>query len=226
MSTGAAVLIWTAWFALTSWYCLLTHTDIEKCFLIYLFFSPQLKWCQQRHQGADCKCFQPELNVMDVSMFFVINNLLMSNLKWKVPVPDWQLTWRHLHAVTRLPHRVGEADLPKLQLRVAKQRRWWSVNRAQLVTLLPSPRSIIRWSMAALHVTYCDNMSGMKIGTLHDLIWRARARDIERALFGGCVFICGAPGRLYSQSPSALRLRLVSAADLSSPAIPTSVPLD
>lgn len=38
--------------------------------------------------------------------------------------------------------------------------------------------------MAVLHVTYSDNMSAMKIGTLHDLIWRASPRDIERALFG------------------------------------------
>lgn len=38
--------------------------------------------------------------------------------------------------------------------------------------------------MAVLHVTYSDNTSGMKIGTLHDLIWRASPRDIERALFG------------------------------------------
>lgn len=33
-------------------------------------------------------------------------------------------------------------------------------------------------------VTYTDNMSGMKARPLHDLIWRAYPRDIERALFG------------------------------------------
>lgn len=38
--------------------------------------------------------------------------------------------------------------------------------------------------MAALPVTYTDNMSGMKTRPLHDLIWRASPRDIERALFG------------------------------------------
>lgn len=38
--------------------------------------------------------------------------------------------------------------------------------------------------MAALRATYSDNMSGMKIWMLHDLMWRAPLRDIDRALFG------------------------------------------
>lgn len=92
---------------------------------------------------------------------------------------------------------------------------WWQFPHPP-----PAPRGIIRWSMAALHVTYCDNMSGMKIGTLHDLIWRASARDIERALFGDASSFAARRDAPYSQSPSALRLRLVSAADLSLPSIP------
>ncbi|CAK6973927.1 SKI family transcriptional corepressor 1%2C partial [Scomber scombrus] len=38
--------------------------------------------------------------------------------------------------------------------------------------------------MGALHVTYSDNMTGMRIWMLHDLIWRASPWDIDRALFG------------------------------------------
>ncbi|CAJ1049335.1 SKI family transcriptional corepressor 1%2C partial [Xyrichtys novacula] len=38
--------------------------------------------------------------------------------------------------------------------------------------------------MAVLALTYTDNMSAMRMWTLHDLIWRASVRDIDRALFG------------------------------------------
>lgn len=68
--------------------------------------------------------------------------------------------------------------------------------------------------MAALRVTYSDNMSGMKIGMLHDLIWRASLRDIDRAFVWRCVFISGSPGHSYSQIPTELRLCFVSADDL------------
>lgn len=51
----------------------------------------------------------------------------------------------------------------------------------------------------------------MKIWVLHDLIWRAPLRGIDRALFGDASSFLPS----YSQIPTELRLRFVSAGDLS-----------
>lgn len=148
-----------------------------------------------------------------------------SYVKCQMKSPHSTLTtqlWRHFYAMTWAitpPHPVVSVKLISLNCRgdddPSIRPPWWQFPHPP-----PAPRGIIRWSMAALHVTYCDNMSGMKIGTLHDLIWRASARDIERALFGDASSFAARRDAPYSQSPSALRLRLVSAADLSLPSIP------
>lgn len=68
--------------------------------------------------------------------------------------------------------------------------------------------------MAALHVTYSDNMSGINIWMLHDLIWRASLRDIDRALFGDASSFLPVRGPSNSPNPTELRLRFVAACDL------------
>ncbi len=82
------------------------------------------------------------------------------------------------------------ADQTRWRAAARREQRWWSVSRQWCDSSARHDCSLccvncgIRWSMAPLHVTYSDNMSEMKIWMLHDLIWRASLRDIDRALFG------------------------------------------